>query len=150
MAEFYIASVYGYSTPGFYRINSTKRLLEFLQEEFGRGEEITVAKIKDNVWLQVKPYSDFVSFVEDNDLFPEILKKNGIYKVKKAMKAFDKMKKELGRLHPMSMRSKGQLFACGECQILTMTEERKCVEGEDDCECPHSCFCDGLTKVIEL
>ncbi|AHA46181.1 hypothetical protein ISTM_283 [Insectomime virus] len=110
MSEFYLVGQYGDHSVQFYSIGSTKRLLEFLQEEFGK-EETLVTKIADGKWTRVEPYEEFVSFVEKKDLFPQISENNGITCVKKAMSAFEKMKKNLGRLPP-GTRDKGQLFAC--------------------------------------
>lgn len=133
MSEFYLVGQYGDRDTYFYSIGSTKRLLEFLQEEFGRGEETIVTKItKSGRWERVEPYEEFVSFVEDNDIFRKVLKNNGIANVKKAMLAFERMKKKLGRLSP-GIRDKGELFACGECQAI-FKDLKKCDKDECDCE----------------
>lgn len=146
MSEFYLVGQYGDHSVQFYSIGSTKRLLEFLQEEFGRGEETIVTKIEDEKWTRVEPYEEFVSFVEKKDLFPEICENNGITGVKKATDAFEKMRKNLGRLLP-GTRDKGQLFACGECQVV-FKDLKKC--DEDECVCVHYCDCKTFQKVQHL
>lgn len=147
MSGFYLVGQYGDRDVHFYSIGSTKRLLEFLQEEFGRGEEIIVTKItKNEGWERVEPYEEFVSFVEDNDLFRKVSKNDGITNVKKAMIAFERMKKKLGRLPP-GTRDKGEVFACGECRVI-FKDLKKC--DKDECKCHHFCDCEAFAKVTFL
>ncbi|BAU80056.1 hypothetical protein A9K97_gp295 [Tokyovirus A1] len=151
MSEFYLVSSCEerpWSPPNLYALQSTKELLSFLEEFFGRGEEIFVVRItKDGKWNSVKEYDDFVDAVEEKDLFGEIYEKDGIHSVKKARSLFCAMKKKLKTLPDVKGIEEEKLFACDECQVVT---EKLTSCEDDECVCLHSCGCNKLREISFL
>ncbi|ALH07100.1 hypothetical protein PMV_402 [Port-miou virus] len=149
MSEFYLlvsCEERSWLGPRLFGFDNKESLLEHLEEFFGRGEEISVFRVGESgEWQNVKEYDDFVSLIEERDLFEDVADKDSLMRVRRAKKLFLDLKKKLPEISGRSQ--KHVLFGCDYCSV-TVEKSGKCQD--EECICKHSCGCDRLREISFL